>query len=310
MMKAAAIDLGTNTFHLIIAAYGSSGDLDILYKTNQPVRLGEGRLNENIIIPEAFERGLVALEQFAEEIRKYGVTTVRATATSAVRSAANGQDFVKAAKERSGITITAISGDEEAEYIFKGVKATGVIDETSLIMDIGGGSTEFILCNEKELLWKKSYDLGAARLMQAYFHSDPINNEDQLHISTHLYTQTATLREAITKHQPKHLIGSAGAFETFAGMLEPELNVKLLKSHPIHIDAYRHLSATFINSTHAERAAMQGLIPLRVDMIVMASLLTDYILRISGIQRISLSTYDLKMGVLYSIAESEGGSTN
>ncbi len=304
-MKAAVIDLGTNTFHLIIAAYSNTGDLDILYKTNQPVRLGEGRLNENIIIPEAFERGLVALEQFAQEIKKHGVTTVRATATSAVRSASNGQDFVKAAKGRSGIIITTISGDEEAEYIFKGVRATGLIEETSLIMDIGGGSTEFILCNQKELLWKKSYDLGAARLMQAYFHSDPISEEDQQHIRTHLDKQTATLREAIRKHQPKHLIGSAGAFETFAGMLEPELDVKSLKHHPIDLHAYQQLSATFIKSVHEERAAMPGLIPLRVDMIVMASLLTDYVLWISGIQRMSLSTYDLKMGVLYSIAESE-----
>jgi len=153
-MKAAVIDLGTNTFHLIVAELSPAG-VEVIYKTNVPVRLGEGRINENVIIPEAFERGIKTLNDFKQEIDRHGVTLVRAIATSAIRSAGNGVDFVAAASSRAGIEIEVISGEDEASYIFNGVKATGIITAPSLIMDIGGGSTEFIICNPDGQLWKK-----------------------------------------------------------------------------------------------------------------------------------------------------------
>ncbi|HWW37678.1 exopolyphosphatase [Pedobacter sp.] len=298
-MRAAVIDLGTNTFHLIIADL--SDRVDVVYKTNSPVKLGEGKINENIIIPEAFERGLQTLISFAEEIKKQQVDVVRATATSAVRSAANGTDFVKAAKLRAGIDIEVISGEEEAGYIFKGVQATGVIVEPSLIMDIGGGSTEFILCNPEQVLWKKSYNIGAARLMQAYFKSDPISEADKNIILDHLENILRELKEACAAHQPLALIGSAGAFETFATLLLKDVEVKNITSCTLPMAAYKKLAAELIASTHEERAGMKGLIPLRVDMIVLAAILTNYVIDEIGLEKLSLSTYDLKMGVLRSL---------
>lgn len=298
-MRAAVIDLGTNTFHLIIAEL--SDRIEVVYKTNSPVKLGEGKINENIIIPEAFERGLQTLISFAEEIKKHRVDMVKATATSAVRSAANGADFVKAAKLRAGIDIEVISGEEEAGYIFKGVQATGVIVEPSLIMDIGGGSTEFILCNPEQVLWKKSYNIGAARLMQAYFKSDPINEADKRIILGHLERTLKELKEACSVHQPLTLIGSAGAFETFATLLLKDVEVKNIASCTLPVGAYKKLAAGLIASTHDERAEMKGLIPLRVDMIVLAAILTNYVIDEIGLEKLSLSTYDLKMGVLQSL---------
>src|SRR5215217_7922611 len=120
-MKAAVIDLGTNTFHLIIANL-SNNDINILFKTNEPVRLGEGRINDNMIIPEAFERGINTLKKFKEEIDRHNVDVVKAVATSAIRSAANGADFIRAAKKDAEIKINIATGDEEADYIFNGVK--------------------------------------------------------------------------------------------------------------------------------------------------------------------------------------------
>ncbi|WP_432712795.1 exopolyphosphatase, partial [Pedobacter sp.] len=278
----------------------SAGKVEVSYKTNVPVKLGEGRLNENIIIPAAFERGLHTLKQFSEELKKQGVEMLKATATSAVRSAINGADFVKAVKESTGIDIEVISGEQEAAYIFKGVQATGVLKNTSLVMDIGGGSTEFIICKPDEVLWKKSYNVGAARLMQAYFNSDPISKEDQSAINQHLTNLLADLKLACKQYQPTVLVGSAGAFETFAEMLNPGLDLKNLATTPIDYAGYRQLAETLINSNHEERAQMKGLIPLRVDMIVMASLLTNYVLEAMDLKNIQLSTYDLKMGILYS----------
>ncbi len=303
-MTAAVIDLGTNTFHLIIAEVVDSS-VHVLYKTNVPVKLGEGRINEHIIIPAAFERGIQTLKTFQKTIKAYGATTVKAIATSAVRSASNGTDFVQAARELAGIDIEVITGDQEAIYIFNGVKATGVISGLSLIMDIGGGSTEFIICDNEQLLWKKSYDIGAARLLQAYFNTDPISQSDQQAITDHLDKELIELKEACSFYQPKHLIGSAGAFETFAAMLIKDLEIKSIKSAPIDLTAYHELSQKLITSTHDERDAMPDLIKLRVDMIVIASILTNYVIDNLKIAELSLSTYDLKMGVLHTLTGSK-----
>lgn len=303
-MKAAVIDLGTNTFHLIIAEC-MGFDVQVLYKTNVPVRLGQGRINENIIVPEAFERGIRALQDFKLEIDRHHVNVTRAIATSAVRSAANGQDFAGAAK-LAGLEIEVISGDQEAAYIFEGVKATGTISGTSLIMDIGGGSTEFIICDKKGLIWKKSYNIGAARLMQAYFKTDPISEENQAAIVAHLDKELADLKAACSKYKPQVLVGSAGAFETFALLLNEDLDLQNTISAELDPEAYKQLASQLIRSTHEERKNIKGLIPLRVDMIVIASILTNYVIKELDLNSLHLSTYDLKMGVLYSLCQSNG----
>jgi len=300
-MRFAAIDLGTNTFHLLIAELQGT-TFEILYKTNVPVKLGEGRINENIIIPAAFERGLNTLKSFAEMIEKHDVDQVRATATSAVRSAENGFEFVQQVKEQAKITIEAISGDEEAELIYQGVKLSGAIQELSLIMDIGGGSVEFILCDTQQLIWKKSYNIGAARLMQQFFKSDPITDEEKGAILNHIQTQLAALFDICEIHQPQVLIGSAGAFETFAELIIQKKNqttdIKNVKTFDFEFDDYIAIAIQLINATHNERAAMKGMIPLRVDMIVVAALITNYVMGRLKLNRLVLSTYDLKMGLL------------
>ena len=303
-MRAAVIDLGTNTFHLIIADL-EAGNGELIYKTTVAVKLGEGRINENIIIPAAFERGLAALETFAATMKSHKVDVVKATATSAVRSASNGKEFVKAALERSGIAIEVIDGETEASLIYKGVQATGLITTTSLVMDIGGGSTEFILCTPTDVIWKKSYNIGAARLMQAYFKSDPISQEEKSAIYHHLANLTAELLQQCEQHRPLKLIGSAGAFESFAGMLMIQNNrpANAIASGDINFMQYLQLANRLIDSTHEQRLHMGGLIPLRVDMIVIAALLVNFVLENTRIRQLSLSTYDLKMGVLASLKE-------
>lgn len=299
-MRIAAIDLGTNTFHLIIAEQ-NGGELEIIYKTNQPVKLGEDITKDNHIIAPAFERGIVCLKEFKNTLLLHDVTVLKATATSAVRSATNGQDFVNAVKEATDIDITIIDGDEEAELIYEGVKLSGAITGRSLIMDIGGGSTEFILCDEESLIWKKSYNIGAARLMQKFFKSDPISQPEIEQLIAHVAEELKALKVIAAEYQPKTLIGSAGAFETFAGMLNPSLDIATTSTTAIPTQDYLALANKLISATHAERANMGGLIPLRVDMIVMASLLTNYVLAEFGLEEIKLSTYDLKMGVLQSL---------
>lgn len=303
-MRVAVIDLGTNTFHLLIAETAGN-EPEILYKTNVPVKLGEGRINDNMIIPAAFERGINCLKDFGKTITDYQVDVVRATATSAVRSAENGKDFVNEVNDRTGIKIETISGDEEAELIYRGVKLSGAILEPSLIMDIGGGSVEFILCDTEKLIWKKSYNIGAARLMQKFFKSDPLSDSDKQNILFHIQEQLEDLFEICEKYKPQILIGSAGAFETFAelvtGKHHQNITIEQLKTYQFNYDDYINIALKLINSTHQQRVEMPGIIPLRVDMIVMAALITNYVLGRVKINRLMLSTYDLKMGVLASL---------
>lgn len=296
-MKIAAIDLGTNTFHLIIAEK-TGNEMNILYKTNKPVKLGEDITLKNRIIPAAFERGIHCLKEFSNTLKEYEVSKVRAVATSGVRSASNGQEFIESVKQQTGITIEVVDGNEEAHLIYEGVKASGAIQGKSLIMDIGGGSTEFIFCDEQGFYWKKSFDIGAARLMQKFFKSDPISITDQQNIQNHLQNTLTELIDFGKDFDAKTLIGSAGAFETYSAMLNPLLNIHQISQAPIDINAYHQLSQKLIASTHQERSQMPNLIPLRVDMIVMAAMITNYVLSNLDLQQITLSTYDLKMGVL------------
>lgn len=296
-MKIAAIDLGTNTFHLIIAEK-TGNEMNILYKTNKPVKLGEDITLENRIIPAAFERGINCLKEFSTTLQEYQISKVRAVATSGVRSASNGQAFIDAVKEQTGIAIDVVDGNEEAHLIYEGVKASGAIRAKSLIMDIGGGSTEFIFCDEQGFHWKKSFDIGAARLMQKFFKSDPISITDQQQIQNHLQETLTALIAFGKDFGAETLIGSAGAFETYSTMLNPTLNIQQLSKAPIDIKAYHQLSHKLIASTHQERSQMPNLISLRVDMIVMATIITNYVLTELNLKQITLSTYDLKMGVL------------
>lgn len=302
-MRVAAIDLGTNTFHLLIVEIKDSA-FQILYKTNQAIKLGEGRINENIIIPPAFERAMVCLKAFNEKIEAYKVDIVKAKATSAVRSANNGQEFIAAAKANANISIEAITGDEEATLIYEGVKLSGAIDGKSLIMDIGGGSVEFILCNEQQIFWKKSYNIGAARLMQQFFKSDPISDNEKNNILDHIQNELKELFDICAAFQPKTLIGSAGAFETFAELIEAQQHRKIdiseIRNYTFNFHDYMEMSKDIIKSTHQQRSEMKGMIALRVDMIVMATLITNGILNRLQIAHLKLSTYDLKMGIIAS----------
>lgn len=296
-MRIAAIDLGTNTFHLIIAEKVND-KINVIYKTNKPVKLGEDITKENRIIPIAFERGVNCLKEFKATLEEYRVSQVRAVATSGVRSASNGQMFIDSVKIATGIEIDVVDGDEEANLIYEGVKLSGAIKGKSLIMDIGGGSTEFIFCDEQGFYWKKSFDIGAARLMQKFFKSDPINSTDQTNIQQHLEETLQELIDFGKEFKAITLIGSAGAFETYSAMLNPSVDISKTATAGIDTAKYQELAAKLIKANHEERSKMPNLIPLRVDMIVMAAMITNYVLAALNFEKITLSTYDLKIGVL------------
>jgi exopolyphosphatase/guanosine-5'-triphosphate,3'-diphosphate pyrophosphatase len=298
----AVMDLGTNTFHLLIAR-GNAANPEELYHTTVPVRLGEGGINNGIIQPAAYKRGVDTMIQFSERIREFKAEHVSAIATSALRSAANGKDFIDEVKAKTGIDIKTINGDREAKYIYEGVKAGNCLsNQNSLILDIGGGSVEFILGNDEQIIWKQSFEIGAARMLDKFHKIDPIPEASILEMDNYLEQTLPSFFDGIKNIEIANIIGSSGAFETFAEVIELQKgnDFDLKKNRKYKFDPQEFINITdwLSASSHQDRESTKGIIPIRVDMIVSASLITRFVMRKLAISEVTMSTYSLKEGVL------------
>jgi exopolyphosphatase/guanosine-5'-triphosphate,3'-diphosphate pyrophosphatase len=227
-------------------------------------------------------------------------------ATSAIRSAKNGSAFVQAAKARAGIQVRVISGDQEAELIYYGVRQCVRMDSgLSLIMDIGGGSTEFIIADGRKIRWKKSFDIGASRLLEKIKPGDPITIPQIKKLERHLGRVLKPLDIALQKYPAKKLIGSSGSFDTFAEMIGWKYygrNVlKNVHAYDFNMEDFFRLHQILLRSTTASRRRMKGLIKMRVDMIVLASICTQFIIRRYQLGSLTVSKYALKEGALWKV---------
>jgi len=213
-MKIAVIDCGSNTFNLLIAEATQTGWTTI-FQSKLPVKLGAGGYQSKEIIRDRFIRGIDALISHAANIRNVGCERVFAFATSAIREASNGKDFMDRAFELTGIRIETIDGEKEAELIYMGIKQTiDTGDHTFLVMDIGGGSTEFIIANQKGILWKQSFKLGVSRLFDKIQPSDPMEAGEVEHLKNLLSDELQPLRDALKEYPVSWLVGSSGSFDT------------------------------------------------------------------------------------------------
>ena len=306
-MRIAVIDLGTNTFNLVVAEF-KSNYYTILYQDKFPVKLGEGGINQSIIQPEPFWRGIDNIEKILSIIKSFEVTKTHAIATSAIRESSNGAQFVDVVYKLFRLKINVVSGNKEAELIYSGVKsALDLQAENSLIMDIGGGSTEFIIANNKELLWKKSFKLGAARLLEKFNPSEPILIEEKVQLENYLAKELKPLFKAIAKFKVCELIGSSGSFDTLAELICGKFNLPNglagKTSFDFNINDMLEIHADLLASNRLQRMNMPGMLSMRVDMIVIASIFTHYIMRENAIKRARLSTYSLKEGLLYNMIQ-------
>ena len=220
--RVAIIDLGTNTFNLLVTEV-EGNSYRILVESKYPAQLGKGGIHKATITDEAMDRGIDALTNHLITISEYQVDSIFCFATSAIRSATNGNSFVKRVKQELGLSIRVIPGDEEAETIFDGVKQVIPLDnDPVLIMDIGGGSVEYIIANRKGILWKESFNLGVSRLLEQFTPSDPIRVSEINIIEEHFKSKLGSLFSAVKQFPVKRLIGSSGSFDTLAEMIAKE----------------------------------------------------------------------------------------
>ena len=309
--KIAVLDLGTNTFHLLIASVNENS-IRFLFRKTIPVVLGQEGLDDRLIHRDATSRAINALSEFRDHMNYYGVSEHKALATSAIRDANNGKEFIESAFRETGIRIEPIAGEREAELIYRGVKEGVPITEMSLIMDIGGGSTEFIICDQNEIKWKKSFPIGASRLKEKFMHSDPLQETDVQSMLNYISLALSELQQQIDIFQPSKLIGSAGSFETLCSLADsnyvsyenwngaiPEHVIIAAKGFKIDLNALKKIYAKLIRSTHEERLNIIEIPEVRKDMIIPALIQLHAVIDSVNPKELWLSVYSLKEGILY-----------
>lgn len=301
-MKIAVIDMGTNTFHLLIVDVEGRSSFQTIYREKTAVKIGKDGINKGFITPEAQERALIAIRHFKTEIDKQKVEKIYATATSAIRNARNGQALVDRIRKDTGVEAKIITGLEEAEYIHFGVShALELGSDKSLIMDIGGGSIEFIIADRKGIKWLQSFEIGGQRMVDKFHKSEPIAADEVSALENFLFEELSELFDACAKFQPGTLIGSSGTFDTLSeiylrasGLQRNEYLTEL----PFDIKDFERIYQQIVGKDREARLAIPGMIPLRVDMIVVACILVKFVIDSLDLRRLRISAYALKEGVL------------
>lgn len=292
-MKGAVIDLGTNTFNLIIFKK-TNEKFEVLSSYKYPVNLGMGGINENVISPEALSRATSALTDFAAKCKEHHVEKIKAFGTSAMRGAKNAVSFVDEIKRSLGLDITIIDGQEEASLIYGGVKSVHKFEENSCIMDIGGGSTEFIFVEDGVVSSKESFDIGVSRIIQKFNLNDPLSASD---ISTIIEFLETNVSEDFKSRNSNHLIGASGSFETYSHLIEKK-ELDNWKSNLLPFDTFLEKLDFLIHSSLKERNQNIAIPDYRERMIHVAAIKTKWVIDKLGIKQCYTSPASLKEGII------------
>lgn len=288
--------MGTNTFNLLIADVDERS-FKIMYSTKEPVLLGMGGINDNRIAVDALSRAYLALKKFTKKCDAFKIdrSNIVAIGTSALRGASNSDEFLVNVKRLFNVDITIISGEDEANYIFQGVKWTYDFSNSAVIMDIGGGSSEFIHANTSGIQNLVSLDIGVSRVYQLFEHPKEYSKELQNSILSYFDTCAANRMNVFSTDT---LIGASGSFETFYEMIHQS---KINPNQEVIELPLRELMIQLewsINSTQTERDENVWISQIRKTMLPIASLQVIWALRKTNAKHVLLSPYSLKEGAL------------
>lgn len=295
-MRIAVVDLGTNTFHLLVAEIAGPGSWKTLYRERIFVNLASDGIAQ--ISAAAMTRGLTTMLHFHEITQRHDVAKVIAVGTAALRQAANARDFLAQVKALTGITVEVISGDREAALIGKGVlSALPPVDAPLLIMDIGGGSVEMLLVQNGSVTFAASYPVGVAVLYANFHHTEPITPEILHTIDLHLEQVFADLHEALSHSGEVILVGASGTFEILEAILHPGNGEEIHYSTAPPADIapiYREIVALDLEARRAHPAIPET----RARYIVVAMHLIHYMLRHTSRRLLYISSFAMKEGLV------------
>jgi exopolyphosphatase/guanosine-5'-triphosphate,3'-diphosphate pyrophosphatase len=300
----AAIDVGTNSFHLCIASMDANGVFRAHSRDKETVRLGESVSDMKYISPEAMERGLVAMRRFAMQARDAGADVVRAIGTSAMREALNSKEFTQLVREETGVEIEVIAGTEEARLIYLGVlQAIPVLDRRTLVMDIGGGSTETVVGLKGEMYFAHSAKLGSIRLTKRFFAEEKLSNKSIKECREFIKGEWASIFKSILACGFESAVGSSGTIQTVASValalkgrepVEDSLNGVKLSQQDIMAAIERILD----EKTAKRRADIPGMDEKRADIIVGGALILEQAILNLNIKELTVSDAALREGIL------------
>ncbi len=302
-MRVAAIDCGTNSIRLLIADIEGDNFREVI-RTMEIVRLGQGVDETGQFHPDAIARTLAAVDKFALEIAKRGVQKIRFCATSATRDATNRHLFVDGVRERLGIEPEVISGEEEATLSFIGaIQDLSLSDAPFLVVDIGGGSTEFVF-GTTHVEFAKSVNIGCVRMTERHFTSDPIQANDIEKARSDIQAAIAIAGAVVPITTAKTLIAVAGTATTVAAAA---LNLPEYDRYAIHLAritaAQVHkASEMFLTTTREQRLSLGYMHPGRVDVIPAGSLVLSEIIKATGATGFVVSESDILDGIATSLS--------
>ena len=302
----AAIDIGTNSFHLVVARPTGNNRFEILARDKEVVRLGSGSGDMKELHADAIERGVAALGRFRRIADTFGAE-VHAVATSAVREAENRDEFLEAASAKANVRIEVISGVEEARLIHLGVlQAVPVFDRQVLVVDIGGGSTEFIVGRGGDVLAARSLKVGAIRLTERFFRKEPVKKKAVDEARKYVKSFLPRVRD---------MVADAGGFQVAVGSSGTILNVAEMARAGRSGEPLRQIGMTSFTADEladvvgdltarprvADRLGVPGLDPRRADIILGGVIVLEQVVRVLGISELVTSDFALREGVLLDV---------
>ncbi|MDR9418326.1 HD domain-containing protein [Gracilimonas sp.] len=299
--RIAAIDIGTNSFHAIIVDIYSDGSFRTLDKLKEMVELAKGGMGKRLS-DGAFKRGLSALKNIKRLADSYECEKILAYATSAIREAENGGEFIQKSIDEAGIKMLAIPGRVEAELIGLAVRHGVKLTEKPVLMaDVGGGSVEFILGNEKEFFYTASKKIGVSRMTEIFKPSDPISEDDIQTLETHYEEKLRDVAQAFAQHRTDTIIGSSGTMENIAQMIANRKNKSTdvtLNEMEFSAQEFKEFYKDFIKLSKKECRKVSGLDTKRVGFINTGVVLLDFLIRKFSIKKVRISSQALREGIV------------
>jgi len=302
-MRVAAIDCGTNSIRLLIADIDGNNFREVV-RDMEIVRLGQGVDETGQFHPDAIARTLAAVDKFAAEIAKRGVEKIRFCATSATRDATNRHLFVDGVRERLGIELEVITGEEEAALSFAGaIKDLDPSNGPFLVVDIGGGSTEFVF-GTSTVEAARSVNIGCVRMTERHFASDPASSEQIESARNDIQAAIAQAAAVVPITKAKTLVAVAGTATTVAAAaLElPEYDRYAIHLSRISAQQTHDAATMFAISTREQRLSLGYMHPGRVDVIAAGSLVLSEIMKATGATEFVASESDILDGMAFSLA--------
>ncbi|MFW6721836.1 exopolyphosphatase [Streptomyces sp. MAR4 CNY-716] len=309
MTRVAAVDCGTNSIRLLVADVdAATGELKDLDRRMEIVRLGQGVDRTGRLAPEALERTFDACRRYAAIIERLGAVSTRFVATSASRDAENRADFVRGVEKILGVRPEVITGDEEAALSFTGAtkELSGRLPGPYLVVDIGGGSTEFVAGTD-EVEAARSVDIGCVRLTERHHFADPPTPEQIAAARADIAAALDTAEATVPLRDTTTLVGLAGSVTTVAGIALdlPAYDTAALHHTRVPVARIREITDSLLKATHEQRAAIPVMHPGRVDVIAAGALVLLAVMERTGARDVVVSEHDILDGIAWWLAASD-----